>query len=813
LRIIILISLFFSCYLVQAQNYNLLRGYVVDENAEPLVGVVIRVQNTNEGTVTNEKGQYELRLIEGFHRLYFSFIGYETQIVELAIQKNEVLNLTLLNNDEQLKAIEVSNKKRDLSYEIIQKVSENRDKYQNQFITQKRSIYVKSVEENTNSKIGKIKKKEEEDPFAEKKNDSIPNLNLFEADFVQHIQLPNGFKEEKLAAKKLGSQRSLFFTSTTDADFDFTQNLILAKSLGDNSYISPISSTAILGYKYKLLGSRFVDNKKVYTIKIVPRKSGNALFEGEIEVWDSLFVLKSVDLKVSDNSLITYDKFSLKQSYAFVNEKWVIDEQHFTWNVKGGKSLTEGSCYVKYTNYTFDTTYAKRFFNAEVGITKQDAYEKDTSFWEQIRPIPLTEKERIFITYEDSMYRVRNSTEYLDSVDAIFNKITFLKITLNGIGHIDREKKEQWNFDPLISVIDPVAIGGWRVRYSISYFKRFESRKSIFVSPMLNYGFRNQDVKGNLNVRYLYNPKKLSVVSLNTGRYFGFVNNFATINDVFRRSNFYQQTHAYLYHRTELFNGFYAVTGIQHLQREDLGDFKFASTGDSLFANNKPIVFPSHTAFETVISIEYTPKQLYLQEPKEKIVLGSKFPTFSLLYKQAFTDVFGSNTDYKFLEFSAKQLFNVGTFGTSEYNVVAGAYLDTTNLKVMDYRYIRGGDPYFFLPAMYGFQLVDSTFPVFKPYIEGHYVHQFNGFITSKIPGLKQLNVTTMVGAGALWVPERNYQYTELFGGINRIFKIGKERIRLGCYYVVSQSNAQGFRTGFKFSIEPYNPDTNTWSF
>ena len=390
MRILAVISLFLSSFLTQAQNYYLLRGYVVDENAEPLVGVVIRVQNTNEGTVTNEKGQYELRLIEGFHRLYFSFIGYESQIIELAIQKDEVVNLTLLSNDEQLKAVEVSNKKRDLSYEIIQKVSENRTNYQNQFSTQKRSIYVKSVEENTRTKLEKVKKPEDDDPFAETVNDSIPNLNLFEAEFVQHIQLPRGFKEEKLAAKKLGSQRSLFFTSTTDADFDFTQNLILAKRLGDNSYISPISSTAILGYKYKLIGSRFEDNKKVYTIRVVPRKSGNALFEGEIEVWDSLFVLKSVDLKVSENSLITYDQFRIKQSYQFVNNKWVLDEQYFSWKVKGGKSLTEGTCYVNYSNYTFDSVYAKRFFNAEVGVTKQDAYEKDTSFWEQIRPVPLT---------------------------------------------------------------------------------------------------------------------------------------------------------------------------------------------------------------------------------------------------------------------------------------------------------------------------------------------------------------------------------------------------------------------------------------
>jgi hypothetical protein len=159
----------------------------------------------------------------------------------------------------------------------------------------------------------------------------------------------------------------------------------------------------------------------------------------------------------------------------------------------------------------------------------------------KIRPVPLTTKEQEFIQYQDSIDRLKNSKEYLDSIDAEYNKITALELLLNGFGFIDRENKVNWEFDPAISLIDPVAIGGWRVRYSGSYLKRFESRKRIFVSPFLNYGFRNQDLKGNLTVDFLYDPKKISSIRLNTGRYFGFVNQFATITDIARRSNFFEQ--------------------------------------------------------------------------------------------------------------------------------------------------------------------------------------------------------------------------------------------------------------------------------
>ncbi|NNJ56733.1 MAG: hypothetical protein HKP14_11390, partial [Bacteroidia bacterium] len=75
-----------------AQDFYVVQGYVVDENAEPLVGVIVRVQNTGSGAVTNELGQYELRLPEGLNRIHFSFIGYKGKTIEEVVLKKTVLN-------------------------------------------------------------------------------------------------------------------------------------------------------------------------------------------------------------------------------------------------------------------------------------------------------------------------------------------------------------------------------------------------------------------------------------------------------------------------------------------------------------------------------------------------------------------------------------------------------------------------------------------------------------------------------------------------------------------------------------------------
>ncbi len=811
LRQILILLILFASTASSAQNYYLLRGYVYNGENQALPSVYIRVQHSGTGVVTNELGQYEIRLEQGLNRLSYSLIGFETQTIDLVMQEDLVKNIWLKESPQEIEGINVRVKKRDYSYEVIKNVIDNKWRYRNQFTSRAHDLYIKSGEEILSRKREDGERIEEVDFLSEK--DSIANRNLFEGRFVLHEKSPNHKKEVKLAAERYGDQTHLFYTSTTDAEFNFYDNLLTIRKLGDNSYVSPFSPTTFLSYKFKLMGSYFEGERKVYRIQVIPRKLGNALLKGTIEVYDEIWALKSVNFSFPKSSLLLYDAFSIRQDYGFVDSIHVITEQNLNWKLRTLKSKWLGSCLVVHSNYRFDSIYHKRYFNAELGYAEDSAYDRDSGYWSRIRPKPLSLEEQDFVRYKDSLYLLRNSKTYLDSVDSAYNQISLMKALLTGFGYRNREKKENWFFDPAINLIDPLAIGGWRLRYSFSYFKRFEDRRSIFVQPFFNYGFLNKDIKGNLQINHLYNPKRLSRVGVNFGKYFGFVNQFATLSDIVRRDNFYEQSYIYLNHSTELFNGFYARIGTNYIMRKDLGNFKFTSFGDSLFENNQPVRFPSSNNFVTSLGISFTPKQLYLREPNQKIVLGSRFPTFSVDYRRAWDNVFQSNNKYEYLEFGIRQLFNIGTLGTSEYNVIVGKFFDTTRLSIMDYKYQRGGDPYLFTPAMYTFQLIDTTFPTFNWFLEAHYVHQFNGFITSRIPGFRRSGIRSMAGAGFLYAPERSYQYSELYYGLNRVFKIGRQRLRLGIYYVLAQSNDFGLRNGIKFSIEPYDAERNTWSF
>jgi iron complex outermembrane receptor protein len=80
-----------------AQN---LRGKVSDANSgQSLPGVAVLVENTTQGTSTDNIGNYNLTLQPGTYRIQFSFIGYTTQTKEVTITTSDVtINVSLIES-------------------------------------------------------------------------------------------------------------------------------------------------------------------------------------------------------------------------------------------------------------------------------------------------------------------------------------------------------------------------------------------------------------------------------------------------------------------------------------------------------------------------------------------------------------------------------------------------------------------------------------------------------------------------------------------------------------------------------------------
>jgi hypothetical protein len=176
--------------------------------------------------------------------------------------------------------------------------------------------------------------------------------------------------------------------------------------------------------------------------------------------------------------------------------------------------------------------------------------------------------------------------------------------------------------------------------------------------------------------------------------------------------------------------------------------------------------------------------------------------------------LFNSTTDFDYLEFGIEQELKLGTIGVSKYKVITGDFLNTKNLQLVEYKFQRRGDPIFFMNPHEAFQALDSTFPVFKRFYQGHYVHEFNGAFLNKVPLFKKLQLREMAGAGFLIAPERDLRYFELFAGVERVFKWPFNptyKFKIGVYIIGSAANKYNSPVMFKIGFASWDKSRNRW--
>ena len=202
-----------------------------------------------------------------------------------------------------------------------------------------------------------------------------------------------------------------------------------------------------------------------------------------------------------------------------------------------------------------------------------------------------------------------------------------------------------------------------------------------------------------------------------------------------------------------------------------------------------------------------------MREPYRKVLLGSAYPTFSLFYERGVPKLFGSDINHEYMNFNIMQTFKFKTLGTTSYRIAVGKFLSAKILRDPDYKYQRRSDPIWFSNPLYSFQGLDSSL-VTKDFIyEAHFVHHDNGSIINKIPLMKKTRIGLVVGGGAMYVKQYNYQHYELLAGLERNFKLSRRRLRIGVYGVVSDGNQTPLKATWKVSFAILDDRNMKWNF
>ena len=269
-------------------------------------------------------------------------------------------------------------------------------------------------------------------------------------------------------------------------------------------------------------------------------------------------------------------------------------------------------------------------------------------------------------------------------------------------------------------------------------------------------------------------------------------------------------------HELQIFNGVHLFNNLQVALRRSVAHYKVGTNTNSIFGiHNEPAIdFESYNATYNEVKLYLTPKLKYIRDAREKIFLGSKWPTFYGIWRKCVPILFNSDIDFDYLVIGLILTINFGVLGNTSYIAKSGDFLNTKDLRVIDYRYMRRGDPLLFQNPQKSFQALDSTFPVFKRYYQGNIVHEFNGFLVNKIPFMKKLKLTEIAGGGFLIAPERNLKYLEFFTGLERVFKWPFNplaRVKLGIYIVGSVANKFNNPVQFKIGLTTWDRFKNAW--
>lgn len=106
-----LLLLLFSICFINSSVFSqkpVISGYIHDlSSGEVLIGANVLIQGTGTGTTANSYGFFSLSVPKGKTTLRFSYVGYTTQIIDIEILKDTILNIRL-EPVTQLQGVEIS---------------------------------------------------------------------------------------------------------------------------------------------------------------------------------------------------------------------------------------------------------------------------------------------------------------------------------------------------------------------------------------------------------------------------------------------------------------------------------------------------------------------------------------------------------------------------------------------------------------------------------------------------------------------------------------------------------------------------------
>ncbi len=805
------------CFLIFSIQslYSQLKGRITDSEGKPLAFAAVYIKGTTRGTSSNVEGNYELTLEKGKNILVFQYLGFQTREDEIdnsggLINFDVVLKPSVYN----LQEIIVSFNQEDPAYEIIRNAMASRKYYLNQKPNYTCDAYTKGF-----IKILDAPKK----IFGKNVGTMDGNLDTNRQGYVYlsetvsklTFEKPDHFYEEMISSIISGRDNGFSFNSASSVRFDLYEN---TNEFG-KSIVSPIADNAFSYYKFKLLGTDTSVNSKTYSyrIQMIPKNSSLGCWNGEITIRNEDWSIESVNSFVTGKQVQQelFDTIYLRQLFIPVagERRYKIQNQVFGFKAGILGIKLEGKFVVVFSDYLLDESIKVGSKNTILKV-QEGANEKNKTYWDSIRPVPLTLDEKIDYQLKDSIKFIRETKVYKDSVDKRNNQFEIMDLFF---GYQYTNTFEKWNisFGSPLELFHFNPVQGWALGTTLSYnqtIKRKHNTKRIKLEAKIDYGFSEEKFRPELKLNYQFNKKTKAFIEMEGGiglfEFNGLESSklFNEVNNLYFKKSFvklFEKQYANMQYGRDLSNDLQLNTKVEFTRRlnvENHTEYSFSKKSQFYQSNaiadklDDSLVVAQKELFSWSTHLSWSPATKIWITPDEITKLGTVFPKFVLDYTWGYYSA--TSSSYHKLGLTITKDFNFGSWGAMSAALKGNSLLYNRELDTPERIYQHGNALAFYIEPHandYFLTLYPYAYSTSKISASFFMEHDFQGRFLDRIPLINKLRFKELIRFSAVSIPGSN-PYSELSLGFGNV---GYKLFRLFRVDWVNQFYSRGFQASY----------------
>ena len=770
MTIFLLFLLLGCCISVSAQN---IQGVVTDSlTNEPIPYLSVFYEGKGVGSITDNDGNYKVETRKGWNKLTFSAVGYVTKVVNIIPGVTKNLNVRMRPDDIMLDEVVVKPKREKYSrknnpaVELMKKViahkknnklSEN-DYYQYnkyQKITMSlNDVTPEMLEKGMYKKMPFLKDQIE---LCEETNKFILPISVDET-ASQKIYRKHP-KSEKTIIKGMSSTGVNELFATGDMLSTVLKDVFTDVNIYDNDirllqypFISPISSSdAISFYKFYIMDTTFVDKDKCFHLTFVPNNSQDFGFTGHLYVLaDSSYTVKKCTMNLPKKSGVNFvDNMDIIQEFEQLpNGEWVLKTDDMIvemtlMKIMQGFQIRRTT---RYSDYAFDELPQQLFKRKGAEIKEADAMMRGNDFWNQYRPVPLTQT-------ESSMDMLVKRLEQMPGFKyVIFVLKAFIE---NFVETGTKEHPSKVDIGPVNTMISNNYIDGLRLRMSAQTTANLNPH--LFFKGYYAYGFKDHRSKYMGEVEYSFNKKEyLPREFPKNSITFSYQYDVMSPTDKFLKTDkdnvfvsfktstvdqmSYVRNIALKYENETQF-GLKTTVEVKHSTDEPTGGLAYITNDDQ-----KTLV-PEIQTMEASLAFRYAPGETFVNTKQRRIPVSFDAPVFTLSHTAGFKGVLGGEYNYNLTEIGLYKRFWFSSWGKIDMFVKGGAQWNKVPFPLL----IMPAANLSYILQRETFNLINNMEFLNDRYASLDVSWDLNGKIFNRIPLLKKLKWREAIGFKMLY--------------------------------------------------------------